>query len=164
MRLFILFTSSILMLSCSQKLTLQVYYNEPYCGGAPPTEQQFYGENFPFENQTLEMKIFNSKGKIKEKSIILDDQGRWTGKTPAFAKIEFYRPEQFASLEEIKRTFDLGENRFYDLLPDKMIEDWKARPIAVLKENTNKSWSFTIPKKCQVGLNPCYKYVGPKFN
>ena len=163
MRLFIFFTSSFLMLSCSQKLTLQVYYNEPYCGGAPPTEQQFYGENFPFANQALELKILTSKGKIKGKSIFLDDQGGWTGKTPAFTKIEFYRPEQYNSLDEIKKTFDLGENRFYELLPDKMIEDWKARPIAVLKEYTNKSWSFTIPKKCQVGLNPCYRYVGPSL-
>ena len=150
--------------SCSEKISLRVLYNETYCGGAPPTEQQFFGENFPYTNEAMILKVFKSEKKTKLKNISLNANGVWFGKVPKHQKLELYQPTQFKSLDQVKKIFDLGENQFYEPLPDETILNWKSSPIPTFDGPSKYMWTFKIQKKCHVGLNPCYKYVGPKPN
>ena len=107
----------------------------------------------------------NAKPTDKWSSIVvtLDSNGKWKGKIPKKSEINIYLAEQLLSLSELKTKYALSDLKNYALKEDAAIELWKSEPIYKNSIKTcKKNLEIEILEKCFLGLNPCYKYIGPK--
>lgn len=150
-----------------QKTTLSLSVRTPYCGGAKPTPEMAAGTTRSFGNQRLIIQYQKTNevnsGKWNSMEITVDSNGNWKGKIPKKSNIRIFLADQFLSLSELKSKYSLLDTKRYTLKDDDAIELWKSNPIFEKSaKELKKSLQIELLEACFVGLNPCYRYSGPK--
>lgn len=166
----LLFSITILLLvSCgvlrSNKSTFTlrgtISVEEPYCGGAEPTEEQAKGGLKPIVNSTYYLKKSktNDPTVIAEQVFTTDENGDFSIKIePGLYAV--LHPDKLMNFGEFKLKNKARTNYYTDRDND-CFQRWYNSPDFLIYANTDTTVILNVKSRCYTGANPCVKYDGP---
>jgi len=151
----------------SQKTHVSLTARTPYCGGAKPSVEMAAGITRNLGNYYLvvEFKKFNNSksSEWSRMEIARYENGNWSGKIPKKCYLRIFLADQMLSVPKLKVKYAISDSLHYALKDDSAIEQWKSRPVFEKTDKKfNKFIKLELLETCFLGLNPCYKYIGPK--
>lgn len=148
-------------ISCgTQKIIIHVDKWQPYCGGARPTDEQAKGEKTSFSNAKFKLH-FMEKSAL-DFMITLDENGNWRGKIAKNLSCHMFRLDKTIIIEDLYKKYPSDLGMFYTKIEQVELILWQSQADFIFKSNESKSFDFEVRENCFVGLNPCFRYIGPK--
>lgn len=170
MKKLLLITISFSIISCGilksksagmKSLRGTISVEEPYCGGAEPSEEQAKGGLKPLINSTYYLKKSktNDPNVIAEQVFTTDESGDFSIKLePGLYAV--LHPDKLMNFGEFKLKNKARTNYYTDRDND-CFQRWYNSPDFLIQVNTDTTVVLNVKSRCYTGSNPCVKYDGP---
>jgi hypothetical protein len=144
------------------EITGVIQIHQPYCGGARPTEEMMQGTNSPVSETTFYIKkgTTHNRSESVYKTVKTKEDGTFSIRLPQ-GEYVMLSEQKLLSFEEYKKATEI-RSTYMEYLGDDCSRLNHESADFLLKVSKDSSVVFTYKSRCQVGTNPCYRYIGPK--